>query len=146
MAAGSGIACGKGGAPWRFLTVGEARTLAALAEQIIPADEDPGGAWAGVVNYIDRQLCGPLQHLRSSYRAGIAAVDKSSRFLYGSDFAELATNRQVESLTLMERGRIPTEPWKQISSRKFFEFLLDQTMQGFYGDPRHATRSCRIAG
>lgn len=45
MAAGSGIACGKGGAPWRFLTVGEARTLAALSEQIIPADEDPGGAW-----------------------------------------------------------------------------------------------------
>lgn len=136
-AAGSGGACTKAKSPWRFLTVDEAKTLAALCDQIIPADEDPGGAWAGVVNYIDRQLCGPLQHLRSSYRAGIVAVEKSSRVLYGSDFAGLTTAQQVEVLTLMEQGRAPREAWKQISSTEFFDLLLDQTMQGFYGDPRH---------
>src|SRR5208337_5466350 len=87
-AAGSGVACRSTRSPWRFLTVDEARTLAAMCDQIIPADEDPGAAWAGVVNYIDRQLCGPLEHLRNSYRWGIAAVRKSSRALYGADFAE----------------------------------------------------------
>jgi gluconate 2-dehydrogenase gamma chain len=136
-AAGSGVACGKSGSPWRFLTVDEARTLAALCDQIIPADEDPGAAWAGVVNYIDRQLCGPLRHLRGSYRRGIAAVDISSRILYGSDFTGLTMGQQVELLTLVEQSRAPAQAWKQISSSSFFELLVEQTMQGFYGDPRH---------
>ena len=136
-ATGSGIGCSKAGTPWRFLTVDEARTLSALCDQIIPPDRDPGAAWAGVVNYIDRQLCGPLEHLRSSYRHGIAAFDKSSRMLYGASFATLTADRQIELLTLAEQGRAPAEAWKQISSNEFFELLLDQTMQGFYGDPRH---------
>jgi gluconate 2-dehydrogenase gamma chain len=136
-AAGSGVGCGGGRTPWRFLTVDEARTLAAICDQIIPADEDPGAAWAGVVNYIDRQLCGPLGHLRNSYRWGIAAVRKNSRALYGPDFAELTAAQQIELLTQMEQGRAPAEAWKQISSAEFFELLVDQTMQGFYGDPRH---------
>jgi len=136
-AAGAGIGCGRAGTPWRFLTVDEARTLAALCDQIIPADEDPGAAWAGVVNYVDRQLCGPLQDLRASYHKGIAAVERSSRMLYGSSFSALPAVRQVELLTLMEQGQAPAEAWKQISSTQFFDLLLDQTMQGFYGDPRH---------
>jgi gluconate 2-dehydrogenase gamma chain len=136
-ATGSGIGCGGAGTPWRFLTVDEARALAALCDQIIPADEDPGAVWAGVVNYIDRQLCGPLENLRASYRQGIASVERSSRTLYGSAFAELAAARQVELLTLMEQGRAPAEAWGQSSSTEFFDLLLDQTMQGFYGDPRH---------
>jgi gluconate 2-dehydrogenase gamma chain len=136
-ATGSGIGCGGAGTPWLFLTVDEARTLAALCDQIVPPDEDPGAAWAGVVNYIDRQLCGPLEHLRGSYHQGIAAVNNSSRILHGADFAGLTAARQVELLTLMEQGRAPAEAWKQIPSTKFVELLVDQTMQGFYGDPRH---------
>ena len=136
-AIGSGVACGASGSPWRFLTVEEARTLSAACDQIIPADEDPGAAWAGVVNYIDRQLCGPLKHLRNAYRWGIAAIDHSSKILYGVDFAELPRLSQVELLTRIEQGRAPADAWKQISSIEFFGFLLDQTMQGFYGDPRH---------
>jgi len=136
-ATGPGIGCSKAGSPWRFLTVDEARTLAALCDQIIPPDQDPGAAWAGVVNYIDLQLCGPLEDLRGSYRQGIAAVDRSSRVLYGTDFADLTADRQIELLTRMEQGRTPVEAWEQISSTEFFELLLDQTMQGFYGDPRH---------
>jgi len=89
------------------------------------------------VNYIDRQLCGALQHLQNSYRQGIAALDKSSRALYGRDFADLADAKQGELLTMMEQGEAPREAWQQISSTEFFGLLVDQTMQGFYGDPRH---------
>lgn len=136
-AASTGIACSGGRSPWRFLSVDEARTLAAICDLIIPPDEDPGAAWAGVVNYVDRQLCGPLRHLRNSYRQGIAAVNRSSRVLYGANFVALAETKQVELLSLMEQGRAPSEAWKPISSVEFFTLLLDQTMQGFYGDPRH---------
>jgi len=136
-AAGSGIGCVAGRSPWRFLSVDEARTLAAICDQIIPPDEHPGAAWAGVVNYIDRQLCGPLRRLQNSYRLGLAAIDTSSRALYGANFVVLAEARQVELLGLMEQGRASSEAWKQISSSEFFALLVDQTMQGFYGDPRH---------
>ncbi len=67
-AAGSGVACSTTRSLWRFLSMYEAKTLAAICDQIIPPDQDPGAAWAGVVNYIDRQLCGPFKHLRNTYR------------------------------------------------------------------------------
>jgi gluconate 2-dehydrogenase gamma chain len=131
------VACGRTGSPWRFLTVNEARTLAAACDQIIPADEAPGAAWAGVVNFIDRQLCGPYRRLQDSYRRGIAAMNKSSRVLYGSNFALLPSASQVELLTMMDIGKAPREAWQGISSTDFFGLLVDHTMQGFYGDPRH---------
>jgi hypothetical protein len=122
-ATGAGVGCGGSPSPWRFLTVDEARTLAAICDQIIPEDEDPGAAWAGVVNYIDRQLCGPLNRLRNSYRQGIAAVNKSSGALYGANFAMLTSDKQVELLTLMEQGRAPSDLWKGNSSQEFFALL-----------------------
>lgn len=136
-ATGSGAACTVIRSPWRFLTVDEARTLAAICDQIIPPDQDPGAAWAGVVNYIDVQLCGPFKHLRKTYRQGIAAVEGSSRALFGASFADLASAQQIELLTKMEEGRVPGDSWKQVSPPEFFGLLVDHTMQGFYGDPRH---------
>ena len=136
-ASGASVACTRSTSPWRFLTVDEAKTLAAACDQIIPPDEAPGAEWAGVVNYIDRQLCGPLRQLRESYRWGIAAMNKSSRLLYGSDFAVLPNTKQFELLTKMEEGHAPQEAWQKISSTEFFGLLVDHTMQGFYGDPRH---------
>lgn len=108
-----------------------------MCEQIIPADQDPGAAWAGVVNYIDRQLCGPLQRLRQTYRLGIAAVEESSRRLHSKSFADLDSQRQVDFLRRMESGQAGEGIWTQISSADFFGLVIDHTMQGFYGDPRH---------
>jgi len=136
-AAGSGLACTGAKSPWRFFTVDEARALAAICDQIIPPDEHPGAAWAGAVNYVDRQLCGPLRHLRNAYRQGMAAVDQSSRILYGATFAGLTETRQVALLSMMEQGQAPSAAWKELSSQEFFALLVDQTMQSFYGDPRH---------
>lgn len=136
-AAGAGVACSTNGTPWRFLTVDEARTLAAISDQIIPPDQDPGAAWAGVVNYIDRQLCGPFQNLRQTYRRGIAGVDQSSRSIYGKVFAELNAQQQIGVLHRLEDGQAPGAIWKQSSSSQFFSLLVDHTMQGYYGDPRH---------
>jgi gluconate 2-dehydrogenase gamma chain len=131
------VACRRASSPWRFLTIDEAKTLAAACDRIIPPDRDPGAAWAGVVNYIDVQLCGPLRPLQKSYRHGIAGMNKSSRLLFGSDFSVLQERKQIELLTMMEEGQAPHEAWQQIPSAEFFGLLVDHTMQGFYGDPRH---------
>lgn len=136
-AAGTTVACSRNQSPWRFFSVDEARTIAAMADQIIPPDQDPGASWAGVVNYIDRQLCGPYRNLQSIYRLGLAGVDQGSRTLHGKVFADLDATQQVALLQLVEGNKAPGAIWKQISSSEFFGYVVDHTMQGFYGDPRH---------
>jgi gluconate 2-dehydrogenase gamma chain len=136
-AAGAGVACSRNQTPWRFLTLDEARCLAAITDQIIPPDRDAGASWAGVVNYIDRQLCGPFKNLQATYRRGLAGVDESCRSLYAKVFADLDSSRQLEVLRRLETATLPGAIWKQISSSEFFGSVIDHTMQGFYGDPRH---------
>jgi hypothetical protein len=55
-ASAAAVACGGSRHPWRFLSGGEALTLSAVSERIIPTDQDAGTAGAGVVAYIDRQV------------------------------------------------------------------------------------------
>ena len=136
-ASGVGVGCGRNGTPWRFFTLNEARTLAAISDQIVPPDQDPGASWAGVVNFIDRQLCGPYKHLQASYRRGLMGVDQTSRVLFGSAFADLTLQQQIDIMQQLEKGRAPGVIWKETSSAEFFGYLVDHTMQGFYGDPRH---------
>lgn len=136
-AAGTGVACSKNGTPWRFFTVDEARCLAAISDQIIPPDQDPGASWAGVLEYIDRQLCGPYENLQSTYRRGLAAVDQSSRAIFGKVFADVDSTGQIDLLQQIEQRKVSGPAWGQISPSEFFGYLIDHILQGFYGDPRH---------
>ena len=95
--------------PWRFFTLDEARTLQAICESIIPADEDAGATQAGVVHYIDRQLAGKFREHRKTYRDGLAA----------------------------SKGRPAAELERAPETRAFFSLVVTHAMQGFYGSPRH---------
>ncbi len=117
-------------APLGFLTPQEATLLEALCEQIIPADDVAGAKEAGVVNYIDLQLRGPLKRFAKYYRAGLAA-------LAGTDFGSLPAAGQIAFLKRMEAGEIHAPEWKLQSAASFFNMVIDHTMQGFYGDPKH---------
>jgi gluconate 2-dehydrogenase gamma chain len=126
-AAGSLVCCGRtGGGPyWRFFTAAEARTVDAIAEQIIPADTDPGASQAGVVNFIDLQLTKRYRKHRDAYRKGIAAVDAVSK-RFGKPFAEQTPEQKFEVLTEIAE-----------KDGEFFALIRAHTMQGYYGDPRH---------
>ena len=136
-ASGMSVACSRNQTPWRFFTLDEARTLAAISDQIIPPDQDPGASWAGVVNYVDRQLCGPFQDLQKTYRLGLAGIDQTSRLVAGQGFADVESAQQTDVLQRLEDGKAPGDYWKQNSSAEFLQVLIDHTMQGYYGDPRH---------
>ena len=145
-AAASGTsACSRSRTPWRFLRTGEARTLAAICDQLIPPDHDPGADWAQVVNYIDVQLCGPFRDAQDFYRDSIGYVDATARARFGSDFAALNPNQQVEILTGLEQGNVPKNVWRTVDSKRFFDVVLANTMQGFYGDPRHGGNRARAS-
>lgn len=137
-AAAAGVSCNRASfSPWRFLTIDEARTLAAICDQLIPPDRDPGAEWARVVNYIDIQLCGPFLHLRKTYRQGLDSLDRSCRAQFGRPFASLTAELQTLFLRAMEANEVAAAGWSGISPSEFFELLLNHTMQGYYGDPRH---------
>ncbi len=145
-AAASGMtACSGSRTPWRFLRVCEARTLAAICDQLIPPDKDPGADWAQVVNFIDIQLCGPFRAARDLYRDGIGYTDATARLWFGKPFADLNGPEQIKVLQCIEHGTVPKEMWETADPRMFFEVVLSHTMQGFYGDPRHGGNRARAS-
>jgi gluconate 2-dehydrogenase gamma chain len=136
-AAGSAVSCSRTISPWRFFTVHEGNTVEAICERIIPADQDPGAAWAGVTHFIDKQLTGHYKRHQNVYRQAIAGVDQTSLAKFGMKFIDLPVERQDSILSTLEKGQAPAEAWKRVSSQAFFALIVSHTMQGFYGDPRH---------
>ena len=122
---------------WHFFTPDEARLVVAVAEQIIPADKDPGATDAGVVFFIDRQLVGPYERYQAKYRQGLQSLQDTCRKKYQKPFEELAWDDQTAVLKSLEGGKAPKELWTGPSSGEFFGLIRDHSMQGFYGSPRH---------
>ena len=143
--------------PLLTLTETERAFVVAAADTLIPADDlSPSGSDCGVATFIDRQLAGaygsgarlyrdgpfakakpefgyqlPLNP-REFFRAGIAAANEWSRKSYGKDFDRLSGADREMALKAMEAGRAE---FSGLSSRAFFEALLQITMEGFFSDP-----------
>lgn len=122
---------------WRFFDENEAETINAMCERIIPTDEDPGAGWAGVVHFIDRKLAGYHHRYQQLYRLGLQGVHQSSLALFGRPFVDLAAAQQDDLLRKLESNQMPGDVWKKISATEFFGRLVDHTLQGYYGGPRH---------
>lgn len=110
-----------------------ADVLAAVVDRLIPADElGPGAVDAGVLNFFERQLTGPLAHLTDLYAQGLAELDDLARAERGVGFTDLSPEQQDDVLHLVEhldpagdRGRL----------KGFFEAVLNHTIDGFLADP-----------
>jgi gluconate 2-dehydrogenase gamma chain len=102
--------------PLRVLTADQAKLLEQICEQIIPADQDPGARDVGVIYFIDQQLAGPYKRFRTRYQEGLAAMP--------AQFLSWSFDQQAKYLQSIEKT-------------PFFEMVIDHTMQGFYGSPRH---------
>jgi gluconate 2-dehydrogenase gamma chain len=111
---------------WEFLSDGHARTLAALCDQIIPADDFPSASQAGAINYIDRQLARHYQKHQSAYREGLDAADEMSRKRFGPRFSEATADQRLQIVLALEKEK-----------RAFFDLVREHTMEGYYGSPRH---------
>jgi gluconate 2-dehydrogenase gamma chain len=137
---------------WTFL-------LAACA-RLIPSDEvGPGAVELGVPEFIDREMEGMYGHAanwymqgpfasarpelgyqspltpREVYRAGIAAVDQHCRRTFGNkSFSELPAPTQDLVLTELEKGKLD---FATVSGASLFDFLLQNTKEGYLADPIH---------
>ena len=109
-----------------FLSDAHARTLAALCDQIIPADDFPSASQAGVVVYIDRQLARHYRRHQKAYLAGLEQAETIARTRFGRVLVDCTTAQQFEVTSALERD-----------NRSFFALLRAHTMEGYYGNPRH---------
>ena len=67
------------GEAWQNLTSEEATGFAAIADQIIPPDETPGGAEIGVVHFLDEALNDFMTQAAPMLKSGLAELDASAR-------------------------------------------------------------------
>jgi gluconate 2-dehydrogenase gamma chain len=109
-------------------------TLEAATERIIPADRDPGAKQAGVIDYIENTLAGYEAEHAPLYASGVQNLDRLARERFASDrFISLRPEQQDAIIAHLEKERSP-----------FFSLLIEHTMQGFYGDPRHGGNRDRV--
>ncbi len=166
------------------------RTIEAAMARIIPTDHQPGAREAGTIEFLERYLSGldyvyakpdgsgferlegrraaawrqRIEILRGKYVAGIEALDRRSRDLFGDDFDRLSEDRQDRVLVDLERptqaqeraleqeravaGWAPPEPAMQQSATEvelgFVPMLALHTRQGFYADPIYGGNKNRV--
>jgi len=145
--------------PWQFFTAEEAADIEALVDRLIPPDpHTPGGKDAGCAVFIDRQLAGPYGHARGlymrppfdesapsnmgpqspltpamRYRLSLAALDQHCTATFaGKHCHQLTPKQQDDLLHAMQSGGLKLG---KVSSKAFFEQLLQNTREGFFADP-----------
>jgi gluconate 2-dehydrogenase gamma chain len=131
--------CGRGTLKgyYRVFSAEEADCLGCICEQFIPSDEYAGAREAGVVNFIDKLLWQRFPELTEPYKKGIRALENYCDVTYKKGFARLDGEEQQALLTQMEQGGLPESYWGDGTQREFFNMVLRNTMQGYYGPPRH---------
>lgn len=143
-----------------FFSPEEARFVEAAVDRLIPADDAWAGAvWAGVVNFIDRQLAGaygagarmylegpwdlgePEQGYQlpftpaELYRKGIQEVREwVAEREDETEFWDLSQSTQSDILRMLESGEVPLP---SMPSSVFFETLLANTIEGWFADPAY---------
>lgn len=80
-----------------------------------------------MVRYIDIQLTRLYKRHRKAYTRAIAALDALAYSRHGSGFAALPFDERTLLLAVFEKGE----------NSKAFNMVLDHTLQGYFGSPRH---------
>lgn len=105
--------------PLNFFSQADAPWIETLMSHIVPSDDTPGAKETGCLYYLDLQLNGALSRFAPAYRTGLAAFQKQH-----PDFLQTKPDDQLKTL-------------EALKSNRFFDMLVDHTMQAFYGSPVH---------
>jgi len=128
--------------PIHFFNEHEARTLAAIAERIIPQPDRSGSEKVPVAPWIDEKLYEDerdgyryeeLPPQREAWRLGLQGIDEAARALFrGQTFVELDSLSQDVVLSHIERGDAPGVTWERLPPARFFKSVLSITIVKIY--------------
>lgn len=114
----------------RFFTPPELALVDELTEIIVPTDaHSPGAKAAGVAAYLDARLAETTEETeRTSWRAGLKAVDALSTTLHGKPFMKASPAERLAVVTKMAEHE--AKPQTEID--KFFVLLKTATIKVYY--------------
>ena len=117
-----------------LFSIEERRTLSAVLDRLIPADDVVGAVASGGVEYVEqifrKELASELATFCEALRAlDAVAIGKAA----GAGFAALTSREQDDWLVSMERGKL--QAVAPLLTPTFFERLLNLAVEGFYADP-----------
>ncbi len=113
----------------RYFSDPELRSLAALAETVIPADDhSPGAEAARVHEFIDDTVADSDPKTKQLWREGLRAVEKTSETEFGKSFEGLTAEERIAVLEKFARGE--TNP--ATLEDRFFVALKRMTIEGYY--------------
>jgi len=128
--------------PIRFFTEDEARTLAAVAERIIPQPDRGDDEKVPIVPWVDEKLYEDrrngyryeeLPPQREAWRLGLKGIDETAQALFdGKLFVDLDPLSQDVVLTHVERGSAPGAAWERMPAARFFKSVLSITIAKIY--------------
>jgi len=132
--------------PIRFFSEREARTLAAVAERIIPQPERRQSEKVPIVPWIDEKFYEDrrngyryeeLPPQQEAWRLGLKGIDETAQALFGGkSFADLDPLSQDVVLTHVERGARPAQTWERMPAALFFKSVLSITIvKTYYAHP-----------
>ena len=117
----------------RALNAHEYKTLATLADLIVPADErGPSASGAGSCEFIDL-LASQNPELLAIYTGGIAWLDHSCQRLYSKDFVGSSPEQQTKLLDLIAYRK--NESAVLGPGIRFFEWARRMVVDAYYTSP-----------
>lgn len=123
-----------------FLEAAEWETLEAVCSRLV-AQPDRVGDPVPIVPFIDERLhenrgdgyrYENMPDLRSSWRLGIAGVDKEAHLRHHKGFTELEPEEQDEILRAIQNEQVGGDLWEELPPKRFFTDTLLKTVVGIY--------------
>jgi len=125
----------RGELPLDGLTAAQKRTVAALAETIIPETDTLGARAARVDDFIDVLVAEWFDDAeRARFVAGVAGVDERARRAFGKAFADGTADEQTA--LARELDAEATEARRTRTTAPFFAWMKDLTVYGYFTSER----------
>lgn len=124
----------------RFLEADEWETLEAVCARLVPQPDRPGSP-VPIVPFIDEKLHDNqgngyryenMPDLRTSWRLGIAGIEKEAHRRYHTGFRELEPATQDEILRAIQNEEVQGNLWQELPPKRFFTDTLLKTVVGIY--------------
>lgn len=125
------------------LTERQVRTLAAMVDVIVPADEYPSGTEAGVLSYFGTHFSGDLADQLPHYRLGLDTVEAEAHARYGRRMTALPADERESLMQAIDSGEVQAS-WP-VDPQVFFGSVVGHVMEGFYGDPGNGGNSDAVS-
>lgn len=114
---------------YQYFDPDEVRTLDALCETIIPADNhSPGAKAARVSEYIDVIIADASKDIKDLWKQGIAVANELAANSYGQPYAECPAAGQSAVLAELAGNEDPHGSFEE----RFFHALKRATIDGYY--------------